>query len=121
MAAILYTAGLMFVDGILAAESVSFNLEVDSNNQVVITQGKGFGGITVGATTCKVDVVTAIPKSGYEIDYLKRLTDRKVCEFTGWRGGSQVHLTGFIMTLAEKHAVNQTSDGTISAICGAPD
>ena len=117
----LYANGLMFVDGILVAESVSFTTNYDTKNNVIETQAKGFAGISPGAGTCKVSIVNAIPRAGFEIDYYTRAKQRKAVEFTAVRGTKKLSFKGFLMTIDEKLGVNQSSEGTVDAICGEPD
>jgi hypothetical protein len=120
MATDLYATGLMFVDGILVAEEVSFTTNFDTKNNVIETQAKGFAGISPGAGTTKVTVVSAVPRAGFELDYYKRATQRLPVEFTAVRGTKKLSFKGFIMTIDEKYGVNQASEGTIDAMCGEP-
>lgn len=120
MATELYTQGLIFVDGMIAMEEVSFNVDYSTNDNVVVTQARGFAGITPGAGQTKVSITTAIPRAGYEIDYYKRAIARTPCELVGWRGSSKINLKGFIMSIGEKHGVNTTSEAAIEFVAGEP-
>jgi len=121
MALDLYSQGLIFAQGILIAESVSFTLNSATNDQPVVTQAKGFSGITVGAYTTDVGIKSAIPKAGFEVNWHKWMKDRSVIEITGWRGATKVNIKGFIKSIDESHAVNTSSEANISLHCGEPD
>lgn len=121
MATDLYTQGLIFVDGILAADCTEFSVDYDTQNNPVFTIAKGFAGITPGAGQTKVSISTAVPRAGYEIDYFKRALDNTPVEFIGWRGSSKYSFKGFLLTIGEKHGVNSASTASIEAICGRPE
>jgi hypothetical protein len=120
MACEIYTQGLIFCDGVLAAEEVSFNVDYSTNDNVVVTQSKGFAGITPGAGSTKVSIETAIPRAGYEIDYFQKAVGRTPVEVIGFRGSKKINLKGFIQSIGEKHGVNTTSMGNIEIVCGEP-
>jgi len=121
MALELYSQGLIFAQGILVAESVSFTMAAATNDQPVVTQAKGFSGITVGASTTDVSIKSAIPKAGFEVNWHKWMKERTVIEITGWRGATKQNIKGFIKSIDESHAVNTSSEANISLHCGEPD
>lgn len=110
-----YTQALLFVDGILAAEEVSCELDEDAGNNVVLTQAKGFAGITPGADQTKLSVTSAIPRAGVEIDYDDRRKKRTPTEFMIARGGKRKQFKGFVMNTKESHGVNKTSELSFEA------
>lgn len=120
MSSELYTQGLIFVDGILMAECSEFDTNYNTNNQIVQTQAKGFAGVTPGAGQVEVTINEAIPRAGFEIDFYKRAKDRAAVKITGWRGSKKLQLEGFIMTIGEKHGVNQNASASVTCTCGEP-
>lgn len=120
MASELYTQGLIFADGILLAEAPDFEVSFNTNNQPVVTMAKGFSGVTPGAGQTDVTINEAIPRAGFEIDFYKRAKDRSAVKITGWRGAKKMQLEGFIMSISEKHGVNQNASATITLACGEP-
>lgn len=125
MALQLYTKGKIFIfneDGAggLVAQAVKFSVEFDTQNQPVVTLNDGFSGITPGAGVCKVNIESAIPRTGFEIDWHKWAKDRTMVEITGSRGSSTISVKGFIAKVGEQHGV----DGSTSSIdidCGEPE
>lgn len=116
----IYSQGQIFADGILIADAVTVGVDYNTNDQPVLTMGKGFNGITPGAGQTNVSIDEAIPRAGYGYDWFQRAVNRTPVEVVVWRGSKKMNLKGFIMTIGEKLGVNQTSVGSISIMAGEP-
>lgn len=115
-----YSQGQVFIDGILMAECPEFETNYNTNNQPVMTQAKGYSGITPGAGQVTLTIQEAIPRAGFEIDFYKRAKERTPIKVTTWRGSKKLQFEGTIDSIAEKHGVNQNASATIVATCGEP-
>lgn len=116
-----YTQGQIFIEGALCAEEVTFSTSFKTNNQDVITQAKGFAGVTPGAGMTDVTIEEAIPRAGFELDFYKWAKNRTAIEIVGWRGSKKLTIKGFIDGIDEKHGVNTNSIASITIKGGEPD
>jgi len=104
-----YAKGSVFLDGQLLIEELSCDLDYDANNQIIITQQKGFAGISEGADSFEANVSNAIPRAGLEVDYYSLVADRTPVEFIVHAGGKKRISTGFIMKLSENFGADKAS------------
>lgn len=70
-------AAEIYVNGRLQAEAESGEATVDANDNVVNTMQKGFAGFSDGAGSSKVTITSAIPRKGYETDFVDAVVDKK--------------------------------------------
>ena len=120
MAEELYATGQIFVDGIVIADAQNVGIDYDTQDNDVETMGKEFAGITPGAFKTTINIDTAVPRAGYEVDYLKRMVNRTAVEVVVFRGASEVEFKGFIRTVSEKVGVNQNGTASVQIRAGAP-
>lgn len=116
----LYARGTLFVEGIPVMQAVSFSVDYETNNNPVRTIALGFAGITPGPGETAVTIESAVPRTGFEINYHKWAKERKAIEVLGYRGGSSISVKGFIKTVGEKIGTDGCS-GTITINGGEPE
>lgn len=121
----LYTKGRIFVfneDGAggLVAECTSFSVDFNTNDNDVVTLADGFTGITPGAGTVSVSIDTAVPRTGFEMEWHTWAKERKIIEITGHRGASTISCKGFIKRVGEQHGTDG-STASIELSGGEPD
>lgn len=104
-----YATGYVFISGQLLAEELSVDLEYDPGNQIVVTQYKGFAGISPGAGRARATVSNAIPRAGLEYDAYAAADARTPIEFIVFAGSKKRSSTGFIMNVKEKFGHDQPS------------
>ena len=104
-----YAVGYVFLDGQLLAEELTCDLSYDPKNNIVVTQQKGFAGITMGAGVFTATVTNAIPRAGLEVDYYKLASDRTPVEFIVHAAGKKRISKGFIGPVNEKFGTDQSS------------
>lgn len=107
-----YAVGAFYLDGMLLTEEISVDLDYDPANSIVVTQQKGFAGITPGAGKITVKVNSAVPRAGFEsgaIDFYAIATGRIPVDMMIDRGGQKLTSKGFLMGISEKYAANSDS------------
>ena len=104
-----YAVGYVFVDGQLLVEELSVDLEFDTGNQIIITQYKGFAGVSPGAKQTKATIKSAIPKSGLEVDLYGIAAENTPVELVVFAGGKKRTSKGFIMNVKESFSADNPS------------
>lgn len=104
-----YEKGALFKDGALLAETTDFNLEHDPQLQPIFTQQKGFSGMSPGAEVTRISVNSAVPRVGFEIDYLTPLQGVVVVEMTLFGHGQKTTCKGYITNVKQQYGVNQAA------------
>lgn len=104
-----YAVGYVFLDGQLLVEELSCEVDYDPKNSVVVTQQKGFAGITQGAGIFTAQVSNAIPRAGLEVDYYDLAQKRTPVEFVLHAAAKKRVSKGFIGPIREKFGVDQSS------------
>jgi hypothetical protein len=70
-------AAEIYVNGRLQAEAQSADATVDANDNPVVTMQKGFAGFSDGAGSSKVTIKSAIPRKGYETDFVDAVVKKR--------------------------------------------
>jgi len=104
-----YAVGYVYTDGQLLAEELSVDMEFDPANQVIVTQYKGFAGISPGAGRARATVSNAIPRVGMEYNAVKTAKAHSAVEFVVFAGAEKFSSTGFIMNVKMKFGADQPS------------
>ena len=104
-----YAVGYIFVDGQLLAEALSVDLDYQTGNQIVVTQYKGFAGVSPGADRTMITVKSAIPKAGLELNVYDIAKNRTPVEFVIFAAGNKRTSTGFIQGVKESFGVDTPS------------
>ena len=104
-----YGVGFVFLDGQLLTEELTCDVEYDPQNNVVVTQYKGFAGITAGAGQFTATVSNAIPRAGLEVDFYTLAKDRTPVEFIVHAGSKKRISKGFLQRVREKFATGDSS------------
>lgn len=104
-----YEKGALFKDGALLAETTDFNFEHDPQLQPIFTQQKGFAGISPGAEITRISVNSAVPRVGFEVDYLASLQGLTVVEMTLFGHSQKTTCKGYITNVKQQFGVNQAA------------
>lgn len=104
-----YAVGYIFIDGQLLTEALNVDLDFQTGNQIVVTQAKGFAGVSPGAKRTMITVKSAIPKAGLEYNAYDAANNNTVVEFVVFAGGKRRTSTGFIMNVKESFGVDTPS------------
>lgn len=109
MATDTYAQGFVFVDGQLLMEALNVDVDYQTGNQIVVTQYKGFAGVSPGADRTMITVKSAIPKAGIELNVYELAKNKTPVEFVVFAGGAKRTSTGFIMNVKESFGVDTPS------------
>ena len=107
-----YAVGLLSIDGVPLMEEVSIDVDFNPGNNIVVTQRKGFAGITPGAGRFSMKVTEAIPRAGIEngnLDLYTIANDSIPVDAVLTRGFKTLVSRGFIMNISEKYSCNSDS------------
>lgn len=121
MALQIYSKGALFIDGVLVAESVEFSMDKKNNDQKVVTQNKGFSGISQGAEETEIKVTSAVPKVGVDMDYDDMRKSRKVIEVALVARGKKQLCKGFISDVSENYSATAESKLSFTIMAGPVD
>ncbi len=114
MATNLYAIGEIYINSKLCAQEASMTFSRKTNSQAVLTVALGYAGESPGAPMCEVEVTSAVPAAGYEIDpgdFMgstgdDQTTGLQVVKFTLFVAGQTLAFKGFIIEDSFSHAVN---------------
>lgn len=79
--------GQIYVNGRLLAEATRIQFTVRNNDSQVMTMNKGMAGFADGATTSEGTVTTAIPRKGFEKNFVRAVMEREDCRIVTRVGG----------------------------------
>jgi len=99
-----YTNCAVIFDKVVLAEAQSEKTSSNSGTQIVRTQQKGFAGASKGYGEFTVDVTSAIPRTGLEVDLYTVMNDMTQVEMILWRGSKKLTSLGYIMSVSESHS-----------------
>lgn len=102
-------AAEIYVNGRLQAEAQSADVTVDANDNVVTTMQKGFAGFSDGAGSSKITVKSAIPRKGYETDFVDAVVKKKDLTLVVKSGGRRYQFFGRFQSAAWGNATDATS------------
>jgi hypothetical protein len=118
MATNLYAIGEIYVSAggtnKLLAQEASMTFSRKTNSQAVLTVALGYAGESPGAPMCEVEVTSAVPSAGYEVDpgsFMGSTGDDTtsglvVVKFSLFVAGQKLAFKGFIIEDSFSHAVN---------------
>lgn len=101
--------GVLYVlaDGKLLTEHASATMTRSSGSQQVMTVHKGPAGESPGSLTCEIDVTSAVPAAGLEVDFGEAMRTTKEVELALSGPGGKVAVSrGFVISDTIKHGVN---------------
>lgn len=100
--------GEVYINGRVQAEAQSVDLTVDSNDSQVVTMLKGATGFSDGATTSSASITSAIPRKGFETEFVRHVVDRKEITLVVKCGQQRIKVAGRFKT----SKIGQSATGT---------
>lgn len=107
-----YSSAAIFVDGSLLSEASEVNIETNPALVEIMTMQKGFAGVSPGAEKTSISVTSAVPRVGFELDYLDKCQGVKVVEVTVFAHGKKTTCKGFLSNVKQTYGVNK--EATVS-------
>ena len=102
-------AGEIYVNGRLQAEASKCDVAVDANDNVVVTMQKGFAGFSDGAGSSKITVTSAIPRKGYETDFVACVVEKKDVVIVVKSGGRRYRHEGRFQSVSWGNATDAST------------
>lgn len=104
-----YTLIYVTVDDAILTEEGSVDVKMMTDAQIIKTVAKGFAGVSPGAPMCEIDVTSAIPSAGFELDPSPYMKSLQVVEMGLQLAGEVKTSKGFIIDGSFRHAVDSPS------------
>ena len=112
--------GEIYVNGRLQAEAQSCDVAIDANDNAVVTMQKQFAGFSDGAGSSKITVKSAIPRIGYETDFVDFVIKKKDVTLVVKSGGRRHRFEGRFQTSSWSNATDATCMITGEFVGGLP-
>lgn len=106
----LYSLIYVLVNQAILTEEGSVTVNRATNSQPVNTVAKGYAGESPGAAMVEIQVDSAVPSAGFEMNPGEFMKNLKECEIgLLGPGGKQLTAKGFIISDSFSHSVNNES------------
>lgn len=115
MALVTYSIGEVYINSLFLAQEASMSVSRKTNSQAVLTVALGYAGESPGAPMCEVEVTSAVPSAGFELDPGQFMGDGSPggqqfglvpVQFTLFVAAKTLIFNGFIIEDDFSHAVN---------------
>lgn len=113
--------GEIYVNGRLQAEARKISVTVNSNDNPVNTMRKGFSGFSDGPTSSEASIESAVPKLGYETDFVDHVKKKRGVVIVVKFGGQRHRFEGRITSASWSQATDETAMITGSFVGGGPE
>lgn len=101
--------GLIYLNGRLLAQATKVSVTVKSNDNVVNTMVLGFNGFSDGPGNAEATIESAIPKKGYEVDFVECVRKKKTVDVVVLSGGQRHKTQGRITEAKWDNATDSTT------------
>jgi hypothetical protein len=106
------------VNGRTIAEAVSSTLSMDGGRKPVLTMHKGLGGFAQGPIQGSVEMEQAVPKSGFDQDFLTLLQSGSEVEISIAAAGKRIIVPAVINTFELRNGVDTAAGVRTQWVCG---
>lgn len=113
--------GEIYVSGRLLAEASKCTWTVVSNDQKVMTMKRGLAGFSDGPTETSISIESAIPRKGYEYDFVTAVKEKKTVTIVTKSGGKRHQVSGRFSQAEWSNSVDSPSLITAQFQGGAVD
>lgn len=113
--------GEIYVNARLLAEASKLTVTVTSNDQKVMTMKKGLAGFSDGPTESSITVESAIPRKGYEYDFVNAVNKKLAVRIVVKSGGKRHSFNGRFSQAEWSNSVDAPSLITGQFMGGAPE
>jgi hypothetical protein len=111
----------IYVQGRLLAEAVKASFSVKANNNPVVTMRKGLAGKSDGARSSEGTIETAIPRAGYEYDFVEKVIGGAYIRVVVKSGGQRHTFDCWVESVDLSNATDTPAAKTITVMGGPPD
>lgn len=113
--------GELYFQARLLAEATKCSVRVNGNNNKVATMKKGLAGKSDGATESEITIENAIPRKGYESDFLEKCVKKEYVRLVVISGGQRHTFNGWVESVEWNNAVDSPAAISMTMVAGAPD
>lgn len=113
--------GEIYVNARLLAEANKCEVTITSNDQKVMTMKKGMAGFSDGPTETSISVESAIPRKGFESDFVTAVAQKKAIRITVKSGGKRITVNGRFTESRFSNSVDSPAMISGSFSGGAPE
>jgi hypothetical protein len=96
----------IYAQGRLLAECQKFSLTVKGNNNKVFTMKRGLAGKSDGPRESEATIENAIPRKGYDVDFMTHCVKGKVLSITYKSGGKRHTLDMWVEDVQSSNATD---------------
>lgn len=111
----------VFYQGKLLAETQSARLRVTGNNNKVVTMVKQFAGKSDGATESEISLENAIPRKGFERNFLQVVIDKELVRIVLDIGGERVQVHCYAEDSEYTSSTDASAGISVTLMGGPPD
>jgi len=111
----------IYVNGRLLAQAVKASFSVKGNNNPVNTMKLGLAGKSDGARSSEGTIETAIPRKGYEYDFVEKVASGAYIRVVVKSGGQRHTFDCWVETVDWANATDAPAAKTINVMGGPPD
>lgn len=106
----LYDQYYVYANGALLAENTSLDIELQGEDQEILTTAKGFAGMTPSPRKVMIQAENVVPPTGFEFDVFQKFNDSELVELKVQSGatGKVLCSKGFIQSPKTTGGVGKT-------------
>lgn len=113
--------GEIYVNARLLAEASKCTVTVVSNDQKVMTMKRGLAGFSDGPTESSISIESAIPRKGYEFDFVNAVNKKLTVRIVVKSGGKRHQFSGRFSQAEWSNSVDSPSMISAQFQGGAPE
>jgi len=107
----------IYVNGRLLAEAQTISVRTISNNTKVRTMKKGLAGFSAGPTEVEIKIESAVPRSGYEVDFKTACENKSVAQIVhADAGGVRRRYEGWIDDVDQSQSTDSAATMSVSFV-----
>lgn len=110
----------LYVNARLLAEAKSCTVRFRANNNPVNTMQKQFAGKSDGVRTSEISIDNAVPRKGYEVDFVKLCMEGKEMSIVYKSGGRRHQIAAFVNECELTNGTDRDAGYSVTLMGGPP-
>lgn len=110
----------LYINGRLLAEAKSCTVRFRGNNNAVNTMRKGFAGKSDGVRTTEITIENAVPRKGYEFDFVDYVQTGKYVNVVYRSGGRRHNIQAYVEDAELTNATDRDAGFNVTLTGGRP-
>jgi len=112
--------GKLYINGRLLAEAKKCTVRIRGNNNQVMTMHKGLAGKSDGVRTAEASIDNAVPRKGYEVDFVALCISGKEVSLVCLSGGRRHQFPMWVEDCELANGTDQDAGFAVTLQGGAP-